>query len=527
MIRVSTETQNLEDQHNEMVRFCQDEGYDEIVFVEDKGASAIKLNDTYQMMITQVREEIEKDPDIRCFAVWELSRAFRNEMVYVQVKTFLLEHNVQFLCKNPYLKLLNPDGSLNTGMEIAMSLLSTLAKQEMELKKERFHRAKTAMWKQGKAIGGNIKYGYKVDKDGYIVINEETAPFVRMVFEMYSTGKWSVRTLYDELTERGYKTSYHIINKIVADRAYIDSPYEPMISMELWNKCEEVRKKNFLSIPKGRRWCFASGIFKCSVCGRNVIADGSKYRCRHHKKYSAPPLCPNGLTIRVDNLDGLLWWIASKEEIQYRMKLDQHRREEYEKQVEVLQEKVRNTEKKLEMVESKKARIKELYIEGMIDKEELKIRQNKTLSEAKRYNDTILGFKEKIEGYLQLLEGNSDEGVSQDFLKGVYLGVLKESELKMMDEIVKKHIKRVTTSAEWFGKERDKRAVRQNAQLITVDTVYSGQKKFIYVARAYKKHHFWWYTEDGSERPLYAVNKIIRPPMGEKHPRAFKKLSEW
>lgn len=521
MIRVSTETQKVEDQHNEMVRFCNDEGYDELVFVEDKGASAIKLNDQYRLMIDQVKEEIEKDRDIRCFAVWELSRAFRNEGVYYEVKTFLLEHNVQFLCKNPYLKLMNPDGSLNTGMEVAMSLLATLAKQEMELKKERFKRAKDSMWKQGKAIGGVIKYGYKVDSDGYIVINEETAPFVRMVFEMYSTGKYSVRSLYDELTERGYTTTYHIINKMIADRAYIDSPYQPLISRELWDRCEAVRKKNYISIPKGKKYCFGSGVFKCSVCGRSMVAEGTQYRCWHHNKYSAPPHCDNGLTIRVENLDGLLWWVASKEETMYRMKMDADKRTEYEKEVEVLRQKVSATRKKLEFIEEKKSRIQELYMDGMITKEEMKKRLSGTTSDAKVYNDTILRLEEKIEGFLTLLCSSQEDTIELERLKSLYTGVLRESDLKQMNEIVKKHIVKVTSEPMWFGAGRDKRAERENGQLITVETMFSGVKKYVYVARKYKGHKFFFY---GTEKPLLSVKPIIREPLGKLHPRAFKKI---
>lgn len=519
MVRASTEAQSIEDQHNEMVKFCNDEGYDELIFVEDKGASAIKLNDSYRLMINQVKDEIERDSSIRCFAVWELSRAFRNEGVYYEVKSFLLEHNIQFICKNPYLKLLNPDGSLNSGMEIAMSLLSTLAKQEMELKKERFKRAKSALWSQGRYIGGTVKYGYKVE-NGYIVIDEETAPFIRMVFEMYSTGKYSERTLYDELTDRGYDISYHIINSIISDRAYVDSPYPQMVSTDLWKKCEEVRKKNYISIPKGRKYCFGSGIFKCGVCGRAMIAEGAQYRCWHHNKYSSPPHCENGLTIRVENLDGLLWWVASKEETMYRMKIDSKKRDEYEKQVCILREKVEANRKKLDNVDEKKRRIRDLFIEGMISKDELKLRQSKILSDVKIYNDNILKLEERIDGYLGLLSSDEDN-VTPDILKGIYGGVLGESDLKQMNDIVKKHIKQVTSSSEWFGKDRDKRAIRQNAQLITVDTVYSGVKKFIYVARKYKGHKFFIY---GTETPLFGVKKIEREPLGKVHPRAFKKI---
>ena len=95
-----------------------------------------------------------------------------------------------------------------------------------------------------------------------------------------------------------------------------------------------------------------------------------------------------------------------------------------------------------------------------------------------------------------------------------------------MDGIVKKHIKRVTTTSEWFGKERDRRAVRQNAQLITIETTFGEVKKYIYVARCYKKHYFWLYREDGSEIPLLSVGKIERKPLGKIHPRAFKKIKD-
>lgn len=528
MIRVSTETQNLEDQHREMEVFCKSEGYDEIVFVEDKGASAIKLNDSYSLMIEQVKEEIEKDSSIRCFAVWELSRAFRNELVFQQVKQFLVERKVQFMVKNPYLKLLNTDGTVNPGMEVAVTLMATLAKQEMEIKKERFHRAKSAMRAQGKYTGGRcVKLGYKVGENGYIVIDEDAAQLVRLIFDMYSTGKWSVRTLWDELKDRGYNINYHLVNRMVADRVYIDGPYPQMISQELWDKCENVRKHNFLSIPKGKKYAFGSGIFRCYMCGRRMLASGEQYRCAFHKKFSAPPHCDNELTIRIENMDGLLWWIASKEEIKYRMKMDADKKKEYESQVEILKEKVVAAQKKLDSLEDKRNRIKELYIEGMISKEELKIRQNKTLSEAKIYNDTILSLNEKIEGFLTLLEGNDEETITEEKLRSLYLGVLEEKELKIMNEIVKKHIKKVTSSPEWFGKERDQRAVRQNAQMITVETMFSGEQKYIYVARKYKGHRFFFYKEDGREVPIRNIQKIIRKKEHSLEPRAFKNIKKW
>ena len=48
-------------------------------------------------------------------------------------------------------------------------------------------------------------------------------------------------------------------------------------------------------------------------------------------------------------------------------------------------------------------------IEGMIDKKEFNLRQNKTLLEVKTYSNTILELKEKIEGFLSLLEGIDEQ----------------------------------------------------------------------------------------------------------------------
>lgn len=74
--------------------------------------------------------------------------------------------------------------------------------------------------------------------------------------------------------------------------------------------------------------------------------------------------------------------------------------------------------------------LKELYIEGMIDKKEFNLRQNKTLSEVKTYSNTIWGLKEKIEGFLGLLEGIDEDVLSEEKLKGLYLGKSIQKKIK-------------------------------------------------------------------------------------------------
>ena len=136
-------------------------------------------------------------------------------------------------------------------------------------------------------------------------------------------------------------------------------------------------------------------------------------------------------------------------------------------------------------------------------------------------------YNERIGALLNLIEGNSNTDEEFKRIVSVYDDVRCEKDLEVMDEIVKKHIKKVTTTSEWFGKDRDRRAIRQNAQLITIETTLGEVKKFIYVARKYKGHYFWMYKPDGSEIPLLSVGKIKREPLGKLHPRAFKKIKDW
>lgn len=516
MVRTSTEAQQVEDQHNEMVQFCMAHGYTEeqMIFVETQGASAVKMDDDYLDMIQRVKELILEDKEIECFAVWHLNRAVRNEKVFVDLKDFLIKHNVQFLVKNPYLKLLNEDGSINMGMELAFSLMATLAKQDNDERQAKFRRAKKAMREQGKYIGGpTVKFGYRVGEGGYIVIDDEDSKLVRLVFQLYSTGKYSVRSLYDELVERGYKINYHLINRMIADRIYVDGRYPQMISQELFDKCENIRKRNFISIPQGRRHCFGSAIFMCPVCGNRMIAEGVQYRCRHHNKYSAPPHCSNKLTIRVDNLDGLLWFVAGQEEVKYRYRMDANKKQEFTEKIEALREKVDTAKKKLAFIDEKRNRIAELYIDGLISKEEKEKRLSGTVKDVKEYNDTILKFEERIGALLTLMEGNDEYTITPEKIKSIYLGVVKEEDLVLMDEIVKRHIRAVTATATVFKG-------RKSAQVITIETVWSGEKKFIYVARKYGGHYF--FTMDG--KALRSIRKIVREPLGELNPRAFKKI---
>ena len=137
IIRESTIRQEIESQKDEIVNYVLSEGYrrSEIVVIGEAGSSALKLDETYLRALNKVYQTIEKNPSIKCVYAWAIDRIGRNEEVLMNFKNFLISKKINLRIKNPNLSLLNDDGTINLGMELAFSLYATMSKQEMEQKK--------------------------------------------------------------------------------------------------------------------------------------------------------------------------------------------------------------------------------------------------------------------------------------------------------------------------------------------------------------------------------------------------------
>jgi hypothetical protein len=258
-----------------------------------------------------------------------------------------------------------------------------------------------------------------------------------------------------------------------------------------------------------------------------MIAEGDQYRCRHHNKYSAPPHCNNGITIRLENMDALLWFVASKLDVEYRMRMDQEKETEFRNNIDVLEQKILTLKSKTDTFEYRKKKIVDTYLEDLISKGERDKRLNKLKAENQEYIDTILSYQEQINNIRTLLENKETEEIDLEYLGSIYGKVMEYQDLKQMAEIVHKHIKKVTAERCWFGRDRDQRAEKENALLIRIYTVSGKEQKYYYIARKYKKHYFYYYSTDGRELPLLHIKKIIRKKEKSKEPRAFKKISSW
>ena len=224
VVRASTEKQETESQKKELVEYCRTKGFtdDEMAFIEVAGASARKLNDKYLQMLEDIKATILASNSIKSVALWALNRLGRVESKLIEMKEFFVNNKIQVYCKNPSFTLLDDSGNITTGGSIAFSVYATMVQFETDEMFDKMQRGKDRNKSNGIYIGGNIKYGFTLDENKHFIINTDEAAIVRKIYDLYSTGKYSIYKLVNELNSLGYtkngkKFTYDMVQGILAD----------------------------------------------------------------------------------------------------------------------------------------------------------------------------------------------------------------------------------------------------------------------------------------------------------------------
>ena len=433
--RVSTTEQEFESQKKELIQRAKEDGFvdDDLIVIGKAGASAIKMNELYQKEVDELIDNINSKQGVSTIYVWEVSRLARNEVAFYQMKDIIVKNKIQFICFVPSLVLLDPDGEVNTGSEITLNLLVTLAKQEMEIKKKRFARGKKKLAEEGKYNGGQIPYGYRVEPETKkIVIDEFEAGIVREIFDMYESG-FSQKSIAVELHTRGVmgksarkvkKFTISLVHQILTNEfltgkkhlnkgSSYERQYPPIITEEQFERCRKIAQNNNTVLPKSRRIYYATGLIKCTECGRYFGSSGKKsnYHCRdaynNYKKYDGyegVPLCQNHINISNNVMDSLLWSLTIEYETMFIMDNADKQLEECRKQKAIFIEKLNNIPTLLNSVNEKEERLHEAYVNGMS-----KQRYNSIKEDIKQQRKEILLNQTNYKNQIQRIEAQQDD----------------------------------------------------------------------------------------------------------------------
>lgn len=389
-MRVSTLQQHLESQEDALRRAAIADGYSEDDFVIiGKKESAIKLDEEEREGLNELKEYLATG-EIDCIYIFELSRLSRRPLILYSIREQLLKAKVQLKCLNPQFTLLTQDRSQYDNMaSVVFSLFGAMAEQEMIEKKERFHRGRRRLAEEGRYNGGNIPFGYKVDRErgSLIVIDENDAAIVREVFNLYESGI-SQPQLAREYNRRGIKKlTISFINNILNNKRYtgdkhcypgssFERTYPIIITPEQFERCRAIAKANNTVSDKTRNIYYAHKLIVCTHCGCFWSASGSKvlYHCydafnpmRDYDNYKTPR-CTCRLSISINIMDSLLWHVAKEAEVQYILTAAAEDKDKYENELNILNQKLSAIDVRLAELDEKRSRIVESYIDGDLTK---------------------------------------------------------------------------------------------------------------------------------------------------------------
>ena len=144
---------------------------------------------------------------------------------------------------------------------------------------------------------GQRAFGYKSIRNQKLTINEPEAAVVRRIFDLYSQG-YSYTAIAEEINKDGILTAYgkpfhrNTIMYMIQNDAYVGVYHygdvtvpggiPAIISEDLWELCQAMRRKNTKRHVKSEFNYYLSGKCTCGKCGANVHATHAQMR--HGKK---------------------------------------------------------------------------------------------------------------------------------------------------------------------------------------------------------------------------------------------------
>lgn len=208
-IRVSDASQveghSLAAQERLVRELCKSRGWDAVNVYREEGKSAHVDAISKRPVFRQLLDDAGKH-QFDFVVVHTLDRWSRNLKVTLESFKILADNNIAFVSITENIDYSTPEGKLFISMigAFAQYFSDSLSKHTSKGLKERAING---------LPNGDIPFGYRrVDKDnprkkeGYIYIVPDEADAVKKIFQLYSSGEWTLSKLANWLNEQGFRT---------------------------------------------------------------------------------------------------------------------------------------------------------------------------------------------------------------------------------------------------------------------------------------------------------------------------------
>ena len=383
LVRVSTDSQDLKQQTDEVVKQMISDGYkkEDIILVEDK-ESGVKLSEEERQGLTKMKNHILNDSKVDSVYVYELSRLSRKPDVFYSIRNFLIDHKIQLVVIKPSMRLFDTNGNIDQNTMILFGIFSSMSEQEGYLRKERMSRGKRKCVKEGKWIGGYLPYGYKVDENNFVVINEPEAVVVRKIFNRYSQEEISMRKLGMELVQSGEFSTYDTyqdvatrVQSILSNERYtgvtfshLQMRYPPIIDKVLFDKVTLLREKRKTG-PKSLRKHIPllQGLIRDGLTKRGLTMNSSIAMYQGYLDYPDGNSLQSSINLNVT--DSVAWYLTVNYQSKMNPVISQQIRENQEKVIKNLSKKIEVGKNTIEKLKEKEEKLQRRIISGKISEQ--------------------------------------------------------------------------------------------------------------------------------------------------------------
>ena len=251
-----------------------------------------------------------------------------------------------------------------------------------------------------------------------IDVDPEKTPKIRKLFEMYSTGDYTLKEIAKWCNKINLKsnleqnTCISQVQSILQNIFYVglmkykgeihEATHEPLISKKLFEKCQEVMSKRG-KVQEVRKNNFAFlGLMKCASCGASITAEIQKghnyYRCT---KKMGP--CPEKHYLREEDLENQMKSFLQKVSLSSQDTgwiLEQLNQDEI-KAKEQSKSFVQNLKIELQQIEKQLEKLLDAYLAEIILVNEYTIRKERLILKKSELIEKINDFEQKGASWLE------------------------------------------------------------------------------------------------------------------------------
>lgn len=267
----------------------------------DEGLSGIstRKRENFHRMIADGRDGL-----FDMIITKEITRFARNTLDSIQYTRQLLGYGVAVFFQNDNINTLDEDS------ELRLTIMSGIAQDELRKLSSRVKFGHQQAIKSNVVLGNSRIFGYRKDNKR-LVIDETEAPMVRELFELYATGRYSMKQIETLFWEKGYRNlngnrishvtmsnmisnpkykGYYVGNKVkVVDMFTRKQKFLPpeewvmfkdetgeivpaIVSEELWDAANAILRKRSEDVKSRQGICnhanLLTGKLFCTCCGQ-------------------------------------------------------------------------------------------------------------------------------------------------------------------------------------------------------------------------------------------------------------------